>query len=86
MTGHLRGPVDRCEISKLHNDVPRQDRPAAAYLVYPMPCEVSTCEGRLICIGHAVCPACAAAIRAGQTEWTETQHDVDVAMLHGATR
>jgi len=86
VTTGLRGPVDRCEISKLHDDAPRHERPAAAYLVYPMPCEVPSCEGRLVCIGHAVCPGCAAAIRSDQTVWADTEHDVDVAMIHGATR
>lgn len=80
----LRGPVGHCEIGQMHDNQQPADRPLAAYLVYPMPCETKGCEGRLICAGHAVCPGCAAAIRADLTMWTETGNDVDVLMVHSA--
>lgn len=83
MTAALRRPPDRCEAGHLHAEAPRPERPAAAYLVYPMPCEQRTCEGRLICLGHAVCPACAAAIRADRTCWGSGA-SVEVALIQGA--
>lgn len=80
----LRGPVSHCEIGQMHGNRPPAERPRAAYLVYPLPCETRGCEGRLICVGHAACADCVAAIRADLTMWTRSGNDVDVVMVHGA--
>lgn len=58
--------------SSLLHGVPASDRPAAGYLLHAMPCHSWGCEGR-ICVGHALCPACVAAIRAERIVWSTTE-------------
>ena len=79
-------PAGHCEFHGPHDGVPREDRPRAAYLAHFMPCHtVTSCEGRLLCVGHACCTGCAARVRADQFEWGSPigkGDDVEVVLMH----
>lgn len=66
----------------MHPGLRRHERPEVEIMFHANPCEAKTCVGKLLCIGHGVCTACAIEIRANKCIWGTQGTDIDIYWMH----